>query len=78
MEHNDNDKKQKVEEIKESIKESKKELEEIQGNCKHEKQEVTLVSIESEAKKEARIICSVCEKILRYPTNEELKENGYI
>jgi phage host-nuclease inhibitor protein Gam len=64
----------KVEDIKKEIKTLKEDIEEIQSNCEHPKTELKF------SNKEKRVIkiCSECQKRVGFPTNEELKENGYL
>lgn len=70
MENND----KKVEDIKKEIKTLKEGIEEIQSNCKHPQNTLRF----SNEDKRVIKICTECDKILGFPTNEELKENGYL
>ena len=70
MENND----KKVENIKKEIKILKEDIREIQSNCEHPQTKLKF----SDKEKRVIKICSECEKRVGYPTNEELKENGYL
>ena len=70
MENND----KKVEDIKKEIKILKEDIEEIQSNCKHPQ---NMLRFSNEDKRVIKI-CTECDKIVGFPTNEELKENGYL
>jgi len=64
----------KVEDIKMEIKSLKEDIEEIQSSCDHKKHKL----IFKEKDKRVVKICIVCEKQIGYPSNDELKENGFI
>jgi len=64
----------KVENIKKEIKTLKEDIKEIQSNCEHPKTKLKFSNKEKRVVK----ICSECEKRVGFPTNEELKENGYL
>lgn len=66
--------KSKINDIKENIKSLNDELTEIQLNCKHE----NIILKYYEDSKTVFKICADCEKIIGYPTSEELKENDYL
>lgn len=66
--------KSKANDIKENIKSLKKELLEIQTSCSHEK----LILRYNEDSKTVFKICSECEKIIGYPTKDELEKNDYL
>jgi hypothetical protein len=68
------DKKKKVENIKKEIKLLKKDLEGIQSVCLHKEYAIKF-DVESHAIKK---VCKKCEKVIGYPNDDELKENGYI
>lgn len=70
MENNDN----KVENIKKEIKTLKEDIEEIQSNCEHTETKLKFLEEEKRVVK----ICLKCQKRVGFPTNEELKENGYL
>lgn len=70
MENND----KKVEIIKKEIKSLKEDIEEIQSSCDHKEHKL----IFKEKDKRVVKICIVCEKQIGYPSNDELKENGFI
>ena len=70
MENND----KKVENIKKEIKILKEDIREIQSNCEHPQTKLKF----SDKEKRVIKICTECEKRVGYPTNEELKENGYL
>jgi len=68
------DKNKKVNDIKGQIKSLKQDLKEIQSKCLHDE-----CSIKFDDKgKSLRKICRDCEQIVGYPTEQELKDNGYI
>ena len=68
------DKNKKVNDIKGQIKSLKRDLKEIQSKCLHDE-----CSIKFDDKgKSLRKICRDCEQIVGYPTEQELKDNGYI
>lgn len=69
-----NEIKQLVSATKNDIKELKTTLNEIQDTCKHK--EVTIRNI-STGVAELRKVCDTCEKILGFPTREQLREAGY-
>lgn len=68
------DKKKKVENIKKEIKLLKKDLDQLQSVCVHDECDVKF-DLESNAIKK---ICKKCEKVIGYPTDQELKDNGFI
>ena len=68
------DKNKKVNDIKGQIKSLKEDLKEIQSKCLHEKYTLKF----DDDGKSLRKICKNCEYILGYPTEEELKKNGFI
>ena len=70
MENND----KKVENIKKEIKTLKDNINEIQSTCEHPQTKLKFLE------KEKRVVklCLDCEKKVGFPTNEELKENGYL
>tara|TARA_R110000824_G_scaffold28858_1_gene96521 strand:- start:322 stop:528 length:207 start_codon:yes stop_codon:yes gene_type:complete len=64
----------KIEDIKKEIKLLKKDLDQLQSGCLHAEDDVKF-DIESNAIKK---ICKKCEKVIGYPTDQELKDNGFI
>jgi hypothetical protein len=70
LENND----KKVEYIKKEIKTLKEDIEEIQSTCEHPKTKLKFLEEEKRVVK----LCLECEKRVGFPTNEELKENGYL
>ena len=68
------DKKKKVENIKKEIKLLKKDLDQLQSVCVHDECDVKF-DLESNAIKK---ICKKCEKVIGYPTDQQLKDNGFI
>ena len=66
--------KKNIEDIKKEIKSLKKDLDNIQANCHHEDHSIKL---DSEGKS-IRKICNKCDKIIGFPTDDELKDNGFI
>ena len=73
---NDCSKKQRVKQLKIEIKKNKELIEKEQEDCLHKKESLKVVELENKLK-EPRIICEICEKILRFPTEQELKEDGF-
>lgn len=61
--------------LREQLKHTQKELEEVQEQCVHPKEELAFV--ETSSSKNLRVRCAVCKKILRYPGENDLEENGY-
>ena len=68
------EKKKRVENIKKEIKLLKKDLDQLQSVCVHDECDVKF-DLESNAIKK---ICKKCEKVIGYPTDQELKDNGFI
>lgn len=68
------EKKKRVENIKKEIKLLKKDLDQLQSVCLHEEWDVKF-DLESNAIKK---ICKKCEKVIGYPNDQELKDNGFI
>lgn len=64
----------KIEDIKKEIKLLKKDLDQLQSLCLHDVYDVKF-DIESNAIKK---ICKKCEKVIGYPTDQQLKDNGFI
>ena len=63
-----------VEDIKKEIKHLKEDIDKIQSDCEHPEHKVLFDN-------ESRTVikrCSVCDKKTGFPTNDELKENGYL
>ena len=61
--------------LQDQIKDVKQELKEVQDKCRHPKEELSFV--EEKDSQQLRVICSVCKKVLRYPGENDLEENGY-
>ena len=76
MDNKDNIKKRK-EELINNIKDSEKELQELRLKCKHEATAVKDVNPES-GSSSLRKVCIVCEQSIGFPTNQELKDSGYM
>jgi len=68
------DDKKSIPKIKSEIKSLKKEIKEIQSNCTHLEYSVKF----DDDGKSLRKICKDCEHIVGYPTEQELKDNGFI
>ncbi len=64
----------KIEDIKKEIKLLKKDLDQLQSVCLHDAYDVKF-DMESHTIKK---ICKKCEKVIGYPTDQELKDNGFI
>jgi len=63
--------------LKKSIKKSQDELIELQKNCRH-KDGYIIKSIGDPPSVSVKRICNTCESIIGYPTDEELKKEGYM
>jgi len=63
-----------VSDTKDDIKQLNTTLTEIQEICTHK--EITIKNI-STSVAELRKVCKTCEKVLGYPTKEEMKDAGY-
>jgi len=61
-----------VSQIKDKIRKLYKSIEGIQEECSHD-----IVIRYSEERKSVMRICKNCEKIIGYPSREELIKNGY-
>jgi len=68
------DKNKKVNDIKGQIKSLKQDLKYIQSKCLHEGYSIKF----DDKGKSLRKICKECEQIIGYPTEQELKDNGFI
>jgi len=69
--------KNKQEELNKNIKDSEKALKELRKNCKHSETNIKDVNTESSALKLMKV-CNLCGEQLGFPTNQELKDNGYM
>ncbi len=63
-----------VNEIKSQIKTLEEELNKIQGQCDHP----NVVLKYDDNSKSVLKICNICEKVIGYPTTEELKNSDYL
>ena len=68
------DDKKSIPKIKSEIKSLKKEIKEIQSKCTHSESSIKF----DDAGKSLRKICKNCEHILGYPTEQDLKDNGFL
>tara|TARA_Y100000034_G_scaffold63510_1_gene76834 strand:- start:77 stop:289 length:213 start_codon:yes stop_codon:yes gene_type:complete len=68
------DDKKSIPKIKSEIKSLKKEIKDIQFKCPHSE---SIIKFDDEGKS-LRKICKNCEQILGYPTEQELKDNGFL
>ena len=68
------DDKKSIPKIKSEIKSLKKDIEEIQSKCPHSE---SIIKFDDEGKS-LRKICKSCEHIVGYPTEQELKDNGFL
>ena len=68
------DKNKKVNDIKGQIKSLKQDLKDIQSKCLHEEYSLKF----DDKGKSLRKICKKCEQIIGYPSEQELKDNGFI
>jgi len=62
-----------VSQIKDKIRKLYKSIEWIQDECSHD-----IIIKYSEERKSVMRVCKDCDKIIGYPSEEELKKNGYI
>jgi len=63
-----------ISQIKDKIRNLYKSIEGIQDICLHEN---TIIK-HSDERRSVMKICRDCDKIIGYPSNDELKQNGYI
>ena len=68
------DDKKSIPKIKSEIKSLKKEIKDIQSKCTHLEYSLKF----DDDGKSLRKICKNCEQIVGYPTEQELKDNGFI
>ena len=68
------DKKKKINDIKENIKSLKTDLKELQNTCSHSATTIKFHVKTNGVKK----ICNICQKVLGYPTEDELRENDFL
>ncbi len=68
------DKNKKVTDIKKQIKSLTEDLRDIQSKCPHQDYTINF----DDSGKSLRKICKECEQIIGFPTEEELKDNGFI
>ena len=73
---NNNIKKTK-EELTKNIKDSEEALKKLRKTCKHSDTVIKNVELESGAFK-IRKVCDLCGEYIGFPTNKELKDNGYM
>lgn len=76
MENNDYIKKKK-QELTENIKGSEEELKELRKMCKHTEVKVRNINHDSGAA-HLRKVCEICGQVLGFPSNEDLRDNGYM
>lgn len=68
--------KDKAKNLQDEISKQEQELKQVQDACKHPKESLKFTSSEG-GSSNLRVICEVCNKILRYPSTNDLEENGY-
>ena len=68
------DKKKKVNEIKDNIKSLKTDLKDLQNDCTHLDTTIKYHGKSNGVKK----ICNICQKVLGYPTDQELRDNDFL
>jgi hypothetical protein len=76
MENNDYIKKRK-DELYNEIRSSEDELKELRKICRHSGVEIKNINRESGAS-EFRRVCKVCGEVIGFPSNDELRYNGYM
>ncbi len=65
------------EELTKNIKDSEEALKELRKKCKHSDTVIKNVELESSTFK-LRKVCDLCGEHVGFPTNDELKDNGYM
>jgi len=68
--------KKNVDKLKNEVNKLNTEIEEIQDNCKHP--EYSIKNVSSDATAAIRRVCDNCKANIGYPSNDELKKNGYM
>ena len=76
MENDDYIKKRKNE-LANEIKNSEDELKELRKMCKHSDVEINNINRESGAS-QLRRVCKVCGEVIGFPSNDELRDSGYM
>lgn len=71
---NNNNIKKTREELTKNIKDSEEALKKLRKNCKHS--ETVIKNIES-GTFNLRKVCDFCGEYIGFPTNKDLKDNGY-
>ena len=66
--------KRKVNEIKDNIRSLKNDLKNIQHQCDHSH---TIIQFHNKSKT-VRKVCAICEKLIGYPTEHELRDNDFL
>lgn len=66
--------KQQVNKLEDSIKEQVKELKEIQNACKHPNESIKIKDANPTGASDIRKCCDLCGHVLGYPSKEELDE----
>lgn len=59
---------------KDEIYNIKKQIEELQSNCDHDETEVKNIS---EGVSQLRLVCKTCQKVIGYPSKDDLTNAGY-
>ena len=67
--------KEKTEKLRDEISKQEHELKQVQESCAHSKESLKFVP--KNGSSSLMVTCDVCNKVLRYPTNNDLEENGY-
>ena len=67
--------KKNVNKLKEEVNKLNSEIEEIQDSCRHPEYSIKNTSDSSAV---IRRVCDECNAVIGYPTNDELKDNGYM
>ena len=68
------EKKKKVDEIRDNIKSLKINLKELQKTCTHHDTTIKFHQKSNSVKK----ICNICQKVIGYPTEDELRDNDFL
>jgi len=69
--------KKKAEELTKNIKESEAELDSLRKSCNHEEYTVKNVQEGTIGSYRLRKVCKFCEKEVGFPSEQDLKDNGY-
>ena len=63
-------------ELNEKLKKTEEELKNLRKSCKHSEIKVKDINF-GHGRLELRKICEFCEKVIGFPSKDDLKKNGY-